>query len=703
MKNRFLNWIMFWIRNRFIIILLFLIIIFIFNYHYTGNIFPTTDTKNLWFYSGLFMILFSILFIEPYYNSPKNVITNIIPLLLVFLPIRGDFKNKVLWIIIFSFLLFLLFLSILSMILQKKEESPGSKSNIFSNYLTKTVTTIGSAKILFSATFIIFLLFFYKDINNNYFLILILLWELILRINPNKTHILFSLRKDKENEEALGRIFGVQSKNIFLVKLFTDKKSSVKKFDLVEFKYPVQDFQSSMIGIIFDTYILDEEKWLKILQFKVKTSTGEQNHLLENIVYKVKDQDKLKTLKQKIKLDDFLGIVSENSTIEKIKFEYSQQIGKESLEEGDLLELEVRGKKVFYQVIAGTTGKEKLEKRNESGFIIGEAKQLGVWNEEEMAFEGFGWLPYINTPVFKADTSIFKIKEIKYPEYVLGKIPKTTLPSIINLDYARTHHLAILGVTGSGKSFIARKIIKKLSENGKIFIVDFTGEWKDKIKDVKFRDLIDITKISEPERVMAEKETKASKGKYADKQVLLRYKELIKEKIDEFMKTDDAIAMFEIFDFSNTSFILELTQLFMEAVFSYAKDNPGQKITILLEEAHTITPETNFLGDLGDYGSTKALVNKMGQIALQGRKYGVGLIVLAQRTANVSKTILTQCNTVICFKAFDETSFNFLSSYVGRDFIQSLPTLKQYHAIVAGKAIKSNVPMIIDLTDKVEE
>jgi hypothetical protein len=88
----------------------------------------------------------------------------------------------------------------------------------------------------------------------------------------------------------------------------------------------------------------------------------------------------------------------------------------------------------------------------------------------------------------------------------------------------------------------------------------------------------------------------------------------------------------------------------------------------------------------------------MTQIALQGRKYGVGLLVIAQRTANVSKTVLTQCNTVVCFQAFDETSFTFLGNYVGKDMVQALPNLKQYHAVVAGKAVKSNMPMIIDLT-----
>jgi hypothetical protein len=64
----------------------------------------------------------------------------------------------------------------------------------------------------------------------------------------------------------------------------------------------------------------------------------------------------------------------------------------------------------------------------------------------------------------------------------------------------------------------------------------------------------------------------------------------------------------------------------------------------------------------------------------------------------VSKTVLTQCNTVICFQAFDETSFTFLGNYIGKDLVQTLPNLKQYHAVIAGKAVKSNMPMIVDLT-----
>jgi len=256
----------------------------------------------------------------------------------------------------------------------------------------------------------------------------------------------------------------------------------------------------------------------------------------------------------------------------------------------------------------------------------------------------------------------------------------------------------LLGVTGAGKSFICREIIKELKCDTKIICVDLTGEWKKDIASLNPVPLIDSSGLSSVEETIVKKA--AAKDKNSKE--VLDYKKAIQEKlighIKTFAESNNNITIFELPDLSNTSFILEFTQMFLEGVFLYAKKNPGKKFCIVLEEAHTVIPETTFLGDLGDYSSNKGLVSKMAQIALQGRKYSVGFLVIAQRTANVSKTVLTQCNSVICFQAFDETSFTFLGNYVGKDMVQALPNLKQYHAIVAGKAFKSNLPMIVDLT-----
>ena len=96
MKSVFKN-VTFLSKNRFIIFGVFLVVFMILQYLTFHTLLPSTDTKDLWFYSGIFMALFSILFIEPYYTSPKNVITNTIPLLLVFLSIKTDFDNQMFW------------------------------------------------------------------------------------------------------------------------------------------------------------------------------------------------------------------------------------------------------------------------------------------------------------------------------------------------------------------------------------------------------------------------------------------------------------------------------------------------------------------------------------------------------------------------------------------------------------------------------
>ena len=226
-----------------------------------------------------------------------------------------------------------------------------------------------------------------------------------------------------------------------------------------------------MSGIVFDTYLLNQEKWAKILQLGkiAKSSSGSE----KNIVYKVSNKEEIIALENELRTDNFVGVVIEGSNIGKIKFEYSKK--QDDLQEGDLIELKTNDRRLFYQVVNGVTEKESLEQRNETGFIQGEAIQLGEWINDGLSFQKYGWVPSINTPIFKADTSDIEVKSFKYPEYKLGTIPNTTLPSVINLAHAVSHHMALLGVTGSGKSFLAREIINLLKQDTKIICVDFTG------------------------------------------------------------------------------------------------------------------------------------------------------------------------------------------------------------------------------------
>lgn len=82
-------------HNRFAILIILISLFTVIHYFLKGTLLPTTDTKDIWFYSGLGAMLFSLLFIEPYFTSPKNVLTNSLPLLLVFLAIKNNYANYI--------------------------------------------------------------------------------------------------------------------------------------------------------------------------------------------------------------------------------------------------------------------------------------------------------------------------------------------------------------------------------------------------------------------------------------------------------------------------------------------------------------------------------------------------------------------------------------------------------------------------------
>ncbi len=696
-------------KNRFAILVFFVLIFMLGHYLAFNSVLPTTETKDLWFYSGLFMVLFSILFIEPYYTSPKNVITNTIPLLLVLLAIKSQFtEHSYIWEILFVTFSILLASSVVPLVLENEMKGPKYWGNKIAESIKNIVVVFGRGKIIYSIIFLVFLFINTTSANGDfnkvfdtYFLWLIVLWGLILTIDPNKLNNTFSFKKESLDENALGNIIGVQSKKMFLVRLF-EKRKTIKRFDVVKFKYSMQEKGEKeylMSGMVFDTYLLNQEKWMKVLQL----GTIDEKGLKDNVVYKAIDSEK-NDLENTLRIKDFVGVITKGSTIGKIRFDYAER--ENELEEGDLLELKIGNKIIFYQVVSGYTEIDKLEFKNETGFIEGEAIQLGTWIPNKLSFQKYGWVPSVNTPIFKADTTKLSVPDFKYPDHQLGLIPKTKLPSVINLNEAVSHHMAILGVTGSGKSFIARKIITELNDNDtKVICIDFNNE---------FVQELEIT----PESIISEEVSKnifneieklntelAEFKNKQDKNVIDTAKTQIFDYFSREIKTfleskEKEIKIFELPEISNNRSSLDYTRYFFDTLFKlvkeYQKEDNSKKISVVLEEAHTVVPEWNFAGTSDK--TSQSLVNNIGQIVLQGRKYGIGFLVIAQRTANVSKTILTQCNTVICFQAFDETGFNFLSNYIGKDLVQAMPNLPQYHAIIVGKAVKSNMPMIIDLT-----
>jgi DNA helicase HerA-like ATPase len=153
--------------------------------------------------------------------------------------------------------------------------------------------------------------------------------------------------------------------------------------------------------------------------------------------------------------------------------------------------------------------------------------------------------------------------------------------------------------------------------------------------------------------------------------------------------------------------VAEKTRVIAERIFVHAKEEwetlskvekekNKARYLIVLEEAHSLVPEWNSAANSGDQNAS----NGTAKVILQGRKYGLGSFVVTQRTANISKSKLNQCNTIFALRVFDDTGKQFLENYIGSDYSNILPTLDERHSIVVGKALKLKQPVIIRLNDR---
>jgi DNA helicase HerA-like ATPase len=77
----------------------------------------------------------------------------------------------------------------------------------------------------------------------------------------------------------------------------------------------------------------------------------------------------------------------------------------------------------------------------------------------------------------------------------------------------------------------------------------------------------------------------------------------------------------------------------------------------------------------------------------------MGALIITQRTANVTKTILNQCNTVFALRSFDQTGLDFLRNYMGEEYSQAISALPRYTAVLVGQASSSSRPIIVKVSD----
>lgn len=130
-------------------------------------------------------------------------------------------------------------------------------------------------------------------------------------------------------------------------------------------------------------------------------------------------------------------------------------------------------------------------------------------------------------------------------------------------------------------------------------------------------------------------------------------------------------------------------RLILDFVSRFPEDQRGEiPMVIALEEAQNYIPERN-------RGDRESIAKKVFErIAREGRKYGISLLVSSQRPSELSKTVLSQCNSFIIHRLQnpeDQKYVRQLVSAANEDILQQLPILPQQHVVIMGDAVRTPV------------
>ncbi|MDD4983701.1 MAG: ATP-binding protein [Candidatus ainarchaeum sp.] len=324
----------------------------------------------------------------------------------------------------------------------------------------------------------------------------------------------------------------------------------------------------------------------------------------------------------------------------------------------------------------------------------------------------------------------------------LGTIENTDAAVKVDVSKLLQKHLAILAMSGAGKSYFVSVLLEELLDKSKLGIVLFdvhgeykhfarpTNEFKDysnktKVIDCsKFKIAIDsigiitrlIPDLSEVQKRALVKIISELRDEVKDSG-LFTVGNIIERVDSEELKLavnvrDSLIAKLRHIDSldlfgktsnldvdmvsANTLTILDLSNVLdmqrKQLIVSYITEflfNSRLKGTviphlIILEEAHQFIPEKAS----SDYAIARHIFET---IAREGRKFGSALCLVSQRPINLSTTVLSQCNTHVFLRIINPNDLKHISeSSEGLDYktTEFITGLRVGEALMVGNAVK---------------
>jgi hypothetical protein len=609
--------------------------------------------SDFWFTSGFFLLLLLSLIDQPFFSKDSNVMVNALAALPSLLLVAAIDRDAI-WN---AFLIGTLYLIVSSGILMWLRSKELIEESLTVQFFSRLNRIIGRPECLFSA-------FFLWGAASKFGLhspksdALFMFWAVFMVLNIPAISALiagwFGTKKVTEKEDTIGRLQSIVDPSRAILKLNSDAPRSLFGREVV--------LRGAHNPSLVVTATVTDDRSLMGVRVCHVASEG------PGLATLALDGPVEASLSTSAPRNDVVGVVGKGSDIGTLKCTVRPDA---ELREGSLLTVSTSGERLgYFQVVSAKITTESVGE-NLADSIETTAIQLGSWEQTKARFETFPWVAPPGNVVRQITSENAATFVIPEGRALIGYVPGTTFPVHVGIDELVTHNTAILGITGSGKSYIAFDLIENIIGAGiRVLVLDLSGQYKPFLRNLDPVAIQNMTKAGE-------------------------------SGIQSWLDSSSTLGVYSFSSAENyTQSTAKIAILALRHCYKKARKRPGvderAALCIVLEEAHALIPEFNQVTVKADSDN----VNKTARTVLQGRKYGLGTLLITQRTANVTKTILNQCNTIVALQSFDKTGLEFMSNYVGNDYAHAISNLPLRHALLVGKASSSARPIIFRANDQ---
>lgn len=388
-------------------------------------------------------------------------------------------------------------------------------------------------------------------------------------------------------------------------------------------------------------------------------------------------------------------------------------------------------------------------------FIIGSAKPLGLKTDIGIKRLLFPVSPG-DTVYLPDDADLTEFLGLDYENGLeIGTLSIHDLTVKLNLTRLLQKHLALLAISGAGKSYTTSVLIEELlsrkPEQGRVAVVlfDVHGEYtgfasdsspfKNQVEVFKgafiqfathrlsaeqfalFQPQMSTVQVRELHRILGELyQEKVKQGEsYSIHDIILKIESTdsissrSKEALIGWLYTLESTRLFgykeappleekvkpgklliiDLSDFTSLKKKQMIVAYMLYQLFELRKKNIIAPTTVILEEAHQFAPESSIA-----LGLSRPIIET---IAREGRKFFISLCLISQRPVKLSTTALSQCNSQIIMRILNPYDLDFIgrsSEGIDRETLNAITTLGVGEAFIVGNAV--NHPIFVKIRQR---